>query len=771
MLLNFIEAADGTPLTKTFFLNENGKVGTKPYPFVRNFNSYDETVESLQEFYDALVKHAHMGRCLVKGRLKSELNNQPRAGETDAFELTDYIVLDLDFADGFEDVDQFLSELDPKLNDVSYIFQHSSSSGIKCEPGLRGHIFIQLEHPQPPSMIKQWLIDRNLKIPALRQHASLSANGMALKWPLDVTTCQNDKLIYIAEPNVNGVQDTLQGKRFELRTKNKEATNLLFSANIPLNNQNTLELVEELRKAHGLKKRAPKYKTVGHHEILTNPEVAQITGIQEARGFVYLNLNGGDSWGYYYNPKNPQFLHNFKGEPSVRLKDIVPEYYREIKRAEAKVDEREYFAVRDVKSDSYFAGYYETGNRHLEIDPISSKDKIRDFFVSKGLPEPDVINDWDVVFDPMSDVIYDTEKQRINTMKFTEHMYEDGTTPAAIPRTIDKVLSSICGDDETKTHFINWLASAFQTRKKATTSWIFSGVQGTGKGIFLNKVIRPLFGDEQVCEILHETFDEQFNAFAENALMIWIDEFSVNNSNNQIKSFNKLKNLVTEEHIMIRRMRSNAVQRRFYANIILATNHPDPIPLGHLDRRFHVAPPQEHPIQITQQEVESIKEELPMFAAYLRRYQVNAKAVNTIRDTDARKRMIEAGQTSVQRIFDALVKGNLDFFMQFIQEKAPLEDGIAYSNFHRAVKRWAANFETEMLVTFDEIRNVYYHLQGQKKQDIKFQRMLDINRVNMVRRRVNGKPQRGILVTFATGDKDEIAALIEPDIREVAKSA
>ena len=770
MLLNFIEAADGTPLTKTFFLDGNGKVGTKPYPFVRNFNSHNEEVNSLEEFHDALVKHAQLGRCLVKGRLKTELVNQPRAGETDSYELTDYLVLDLDFEDGFESIDDFLTNLDPKLTDVSYIFQHSSSSGVKCEPGLRGHVFIQLEHPQPPAMIKQWLIDRNLKVPALQARADLSANGMALKWPLDITTCQNDKLIYIAEPIIDGVEDTLQGKRFELRTKNKAAANITFSANIALNNQNTLDLVEKLRADRGLKKRAPKFKAIGHEEVLTNPEKAQITGIQEARGFVYLNLNGGDSWGYYYRPENPELLHNFKGEPAVRLKDIVPDHYRELKQADAQVGEREYFAVRDVVSDSYFAGYFDPDEYVVEINQISSKEKIRDFFGTKGLPIPDQIEDWEVRFDPHSDIIFDKDNKRINTMVYTEYMHEDKNIVAAVPRTIDKILNSICGDQETKEHFLNWLASAFQTRKKATTSWIFSGVQGTGKGVFLTKVLMPLFGHKQVYEVLHDTFDESFNAYAENALILWIDEFSVNNSGNKTKSFNKLKNLITEEQIMVRRMRSNAVQRPFYANIILATNHADPIPLGDLDRRFHVAPPQETPIQLSQSEIEFIREELPMFAAYLRRYSVDARAVNNVQKSKAREKMIEAGQTSVEAIFRAIKVGDLDFFMQFLMEKAPIEDGLAYAGYQRAIKRWAANFEKEILVTFDELRNVYYYLQGQRKQDIKFKRMLDINRMEIKQRRIHGKQQRGVVTTFTKGDKDEIATVITPDIREVASA-
>jgi hypothetical protein len=52
-----------------------------------------------------------------------------------------------------------------------------------------------------------------------------------------------------------------------------------------------------------------------------------VSGVRRARGFVYLNLNGGDSWGYYFPESNPEILHSFKGEPPVRLADIAPDFW------------------------------------------------------------------------------------------------------------------------------------------------------------------------------------------------------------------------------------------------------------------------------------------------------------------------------------------------------------------------------------------------------------------------------------------------------------
>jgi hypothetical protein len=60
-----------------------------------------------------------------------------------------------------------------------------------------------------------------------------------------------------------------------------------------------------------------------------------VTGIRRARGFTYLNLNGGDSWGYYFPDSNPEVLYSFKGEPPVRLADIAPELWEQVRPRDA----------------------------------------------------------------------------------------------------------------------------------------------------------------------------------------------------------------------------------------------------------------------------------------------------------------------------------------------------------------------------------------------------------------------------------------------------
>ncbi len=194
--LTFIGAGDGTPLTKTFTVGKDGGITTKSYPMVKNLTSYSEQIDSMNDFYDAIVRHTEKGHCLLKGKLDRPLINESRAGHTDAHTETLWVVLDNDHLHNLSP--QQLMDLIGL--DVDYVVQYSASAGIIS--GKNGyHIFFRLKTAASPEQLKLLLKHWNLNIPEIRKHISLSRTKQALLWPLDITVCQNDKLIFIAPPN------------------------------------------------------------------------------------------------------------------------------------------------------------------------------------------------------------------------------------------------------------------------------------------------------------------------------------------------------------------------------------------------------------------------------------------------------------------------------------------------------------------------------------------------------------------------------------------
>ena len=329
MKITFLAASDRTRMAKRYALSaENGVLSTTPYPLVRRFWSFTRNAADLGQLYALLVTHAEAGHCLLKGQLDRPLRHESRAGRTDPNTPTELLVLDLDFDQGFESIDEFLETIG--LGGVSYVLHHSSSAGITARPGLRAHVFVQLSSPVAPAQLKLWLRHLNLTVPGLREQVSLSANGMTLSYPLDVTSCQNDKLLFIADPVVQCLEDPLVGRRFELCERSAERVALSTEhLDAGALQRSADALIFELRARAGLPEREPRYIALpGRDRLLANPEPATVTGVRRARGFVYLNLNGGDSWAYYFPESNPEIVYSFKDEPPVPLQQIAPRQWR-----------------------------------------------------------------------------------------------------------------------------------------------------------------------------------------------------------------------------------------------------------------------------------------------------------------------------------------------------------------------------------------------------------------------------------------------------------
>jgi hypothetical protein len=62
------------------------------------------------------------------------------------------------------------------------------------------------------------------------------------------------------------------------------------------------------------------------------------------------------------------------------------------------------------------------------------------------------------------------------------------------PRIAELLLHIVGGNVPVYDHFLNWLAAALQERDKLGTAWILQGTQGTGKGVFYEKILSPLVG-------------------------------------------------------------------------------------------------------------------------------------------------------------------------------------------------------------------------------------------------------------------------------------
>lgn len=494
MNIIFLEAS--VPLTKTYS-KSSGAVVKTPYPFVWEFTSHTESCKSLVELEHLLKTHAALGHCALKGSIARPLVKESRAGSTDTNSTTEWLVLDLDGLPETIDlvtpsgksqsapltIDLFLAEMG--LADISYIVQYSASYGIENQR-LRAHVFMMLDKAYAAPLLKQWLIQKNHEVPLLHGSMGLTKTGNSISWPLDISACQNDKLIYIAPPVLKGIKDPM-GKTprisYVKRKHDKLSLNGLVSSSSK-NKELNHKRIADLREESGLPARKITYKMHGSTEVMLKPDECIITEMKTERGFVYFNLNGGDSWAYYHPENAPDYILNFKGEPAYLTKELLPDYWQQLtgtgSSTRVSSNGLTYLAFLDRATGIYWRGTYDAASDQLDITAAKNETQLRHFAKQYGVPMGDFVPEWDLTFDPTDMVRVDVQNRTVNKFQPTQYMLNAGAkSPKAIPKTIHKVIwHALGGEQAIFDHYINWLATIVQTRDRTRTAWVLHGTEG-----------------------------------------------------------------------------------------------------------------------------------------------------------------------------------------------------------------------------------------------------------------------------------------------------
>jgi hypothetical protein len=753
MQLTFLQAS--MSLTKSFIKKPDNSITKQPYPNAYEFTSHTEQCRDLKQMTDLLRAHAALGHCLLKGEITRLLNSESRAGSTESSAETDWVCLDIDGVKSTT-LDDLLSSLG--MGDVSYIVQWSASYLIENKD-LRCHLFMQLDKRMPAPLLKQWLIHLNHSVSLLSSNMRLTKTGNSLSWALDVTACQNDKLLYIAAPVLKGLKDPL-GKTPRIEYVRKAHDTLIIAQSALSSHSNvesTHKRINELRVANGLPARKMTYKVHGADRILISPDSSIVTGTKIERGYVYFNLNGGDSWGYYHPEDNPEFIRNFKDEPVYLTKDLLPEYWKQLTEQAVRTSSEgvTYLVFCDPKTSAYWRGTHDAQTDVLDLHIAKNETQIRHFAKQYGFPLGDFIPEWDVTFDPHDNVRVDVEHRSINTFEPTIYMQATPKKVSKCPPMIFKVMHhALGGDDAITAHFVNWLAYIVQFRDRTKTAWIMHGRTGTGKGVLMNNVIRPLLGTKQTAARRVEDLNESYNAYLEKCFVVYVDEIEAKALVNERGVMAKLKNFITEQSITVRQMYQAAHEVRNYSNWIFASNRSDPVTIDREDRRFNVGKYQPEMLKLEDADFETIESELQAFYDYLAAYPVDALLASTPIDSEDRNNMISISESSVDTVGSALLNGNFEFFIDQLpttdkyrgnaQEFNRVENYI--DTLTSILKRASADgVEGKSNISRDELRVLFDYCVGNvPTTPNKFTSMLKHHRIHTTKVWVEGKAAYGI---------------------------
>lgn len=768
MKTTFLKAA--YPLTKTFTKTPSG-IEKSNYPNVYEVTSIEEDVPNLKAFLGALDKHAELGHCMLKGNVAKPLVNQSRAGSTDPNAATQMLLLDVDGLN-VKTPDEFMKLIG--MANVSYVVQYSGSYRI-YDDLLRCHIFVWLSEPYAAPVLKQHLIALNFSVPKLKDTLSLTKTGNALRYGLDITTCQNDKLIYIAHPVCNGFKPPTF-KRIEYVKRKRESWSFGDPPSVMVNKELVERHIADLRKVAKLPDRKNTYKMVNNLEVLSKPDQSIITGMKEERGFVYFNLNGGDSWAYYHPANNPDFIHNFKGEPTYQTKELLPEYWQQVcseknsaRQAARRLNgEPILLAFLDKRSSAYWRGTYDPATDALELHSAKNETQVRHFAVQNGFTLPSFIPEWEMIFDPHAKFRVDVEAQRINLFQPSEFMKGGASWSGKRARTfptIQKVIHHALGSNDAITErFINWLAAIVQTLDRTRTAWILHGRTGTGKGVLFNRILSPLFGSAQCATKRMEELTEPYNGYMERCFIVFVDEVQTSTLRNEKGVMAKIKNFITEPIISIRNMHQNAYPATNYTNWIFASNMPDPVAVDMNDRRFNVGRYQTEPIALSQAEYDAIPNELKAFYDYLAGYKVDIEKASKPMDTDDRKALMQISEASIDTVARALLEGDFDFFMDHLPTNTVGNNLIMdiVEDYKATLLRFIPRTEPngKCNISRDELRAIFEWCVGDMpKSPNKFTSRMKHHRIHTERLRVDGVVCHAITVHWKNIPSDAKARL------------
>lgn len=678
-LINFLEAA--VPLTKRFRLKKDGSIEKDAYPLVANVTSHEVSITTPAEFYAAIVDHANQGHCLLKGMLSRPLVMESRRGATSTDQKTEWICLDFDRHE-CESIDDVLNKLG--LGDITYIVQYSASHGTEGTEGTQSaHVFMLLNNSVPAPELKAWLM--NLNFTHLRGDIHLSRSKTVLRYPLDITTCQNDKLLYIAPPIFEkGIVDPMPKGRIQLVPKKlaKLPVDRLGSTHINALKTEERKILNNLRKGENLPPRTAKTSWVGTCEVQNKPDVCTVTGLREQGEFVRLNLNGGDSWAYWHHIDNFELIHDFKSDTWYKTKELVPGYYQElIERRQAlnatpTEDGDLILAFRDMKSADYYNGLWNPEQNRLELYRAKNETQLDHWMRSHGRHIGDFIPVWDIQYNPREDWVVDAENHRINLFTPTEYMQAKPNEKAKFP-TIMGIIRHMLGvetkeDEQLVEHFLNWFACIFQRKHKPLTAWVTHGTEGTGKGYFMNKIAMPLLGAKNSISVTVSNIEDQFNGWLEGKLLVLVDEVDVDDFREKGRVTARLRNYITEPTMPLRRMRQQTIDVPNHVSFIFSSNRPQPVFIPEGDRRYNVGNFQ--PVKLPPPVDEKVEAELMHFAEFLLANRADIKQANTVLHTEARARIQKLGVTSIHECANAVKNGDFDTLWLSMPDEKLLND-------------------------------------------------------------------------------------------------
>ena len=408
----------------------------------------------------------------------------------------------------------------------------------------------------------------------------------------------------------------------------------------------------------------------------------------------------------------------------------------------------------------YWKGIWNEGKEFLDLDSVSNKEQIHNYYMNHNKQPPPFIPEWRMDFNPQSSVIVDMDKQVVNTFIMPKLLRPGVARPGEYPL-IQHAIDSAVGTGEVQEHFLNWLAVVLQHRVKTKTAWILHGTFGTGKGVLVNDVLLPVLGPQYCSIIPASALMSSFNGWKENKLLTLVDEIEADIFTKGALD-SDLKNLITEIPQDIHKKGQNRYSCDSFINLIFASNKPQPVHIPMGDRRFNVGRYQHQRWIPTRDEIEvQIPKEREGFMHYIMNRKADIDVARQCLFTEDKAAIQALGVTSVDEFAHDLLSGNLIKLWEYMpDERAMNEHGIndvAASAYASMLKRYVN--EPHSNISREELQLLFTHAVGQVPGGkYKFTSYLRHHNIKTKKIWANGTCTYGIQVKWAVteAERDEL---------------
>jgi hypothetical protein len=723
--LTFLEAANGKRIGKEFSATKSSS-----YPLVKTMNSFEYEPKTIRERYELIQEHASKGHVMLRGDLTKLLAKESRRGLTDTTKPNATLMLDVDGlrldnyiaatsklrSSQVEMIcEHIIAMLPIELQASSYIGHASSSMGRSTSAHVSMHIEFMLDTPINPKVLKEYITHLNFSCETISDQLKLSNTTTSVKCIMDPCVADNSHLIYIAPPTFNGIDDPFQSPEHRFCLVEKTNDVLYLTGPLSMMEEKSMAAIrnkrlDQLRRLNGQKIYRPKKKDYitqeGKVRVVINPDQFTLSVCSIDEEFVRFNADTSVSFKYWAHLTSPHIIHCWNGDDSFEFQKADPEGYESFMSSYqsniAKVTHETALVFRDIRTDNHYTMLYDTQADEimpgLEDDTYiyeSSLSHLESWLSEYGQPLPDPIQSLHYVYNPMETVTVRHELnglvnkylapphvkqvQRIDP-EFKGITYDPegdsnmgGTLLKQLCPNAYKIMWHMTGSTQLEfEHFINWLAAAIDKKEPLQTVWIFSGTQGTGKGLFFNFILTPLIGESNVVSKKLSALEDNFNSYLADKLFVAVDEFHITDSKQDQRTFDEIKYMTGGDRVDVRAMYRESKNVRTYANFMFFSNHSDVARLEDGDRRHNIGFPQKMKIKEAYPELfkngidlkKLLGKEIARLYAFLHHFNYDHQASMTCIENEAKRNMRVAGMGVHQKFCFALREGDLDYFVE-----------------------------------------------------------------------------------------------------------